>query len=112
MRIEKLGLRNNVEICEYWDNLKLSGLYNKSDIFILPSLMEGVPQTMLDAMACGNPVIVNELTHLKIIVQGAELCVPFGDSERIIREDISDIKRHENDITSRKAGQTKNIENF
>jgi glycosyltransferase involved in cell wall biosynthesis len=82
-QIEKLGIRNNVEIYDYCDNSRLPDLFNQSDIFILPSLMEGVPRTMLEAMACGIPVIVTELPHLKKIVGGAGLFISRGDSEML-----------------------------
>lgn len=82
-QIEHLGLKKNVEIFDHWDNAKLPELYNKSDIFILPSLMEGVPRALLEAMACGIPVIITELPHLQDIVNGAGLIVPQSDTEKI-----------------------------
>lgn len=83
------GLTNSVEIIVHIDNKKLPEIYNKSDIFVLPSLMEGVPRTMLEAMACGKPVIITEFPHLEKIVNGAGLFTPPKDpvmlSENIIR---------------------------
>jgi len=82
-QIERAGLKKNVEIYDYWDNSKIAEIYNQSDIFILPSLMEGVPRTMLEAMACGIPIIVTDLPHLKVIVEGAGLIFPPGDSAEL-----------------------------
>jgi glycosyltransferase involved in cell wall biosynthesis len=45
--------------------------------------MEGVPRALLEAMACGIPVIITELPHLQDIVNGAGLIVPQSDTEKI-----------------------------
>ncbi|WP_083755842.1 glycosyltransferase [Thermoplasma volcanium] len=38
----------------------LLGLYNKSIIFVLPSIVEGMPSPPLEAMACGCAVVVTD----------------------------------------------------
>ncbi len=37
--------------------MELSDIYNAADIFLLPSLEDNLPNTMLEAMACATPVI-------------------------------------------------------
>jgi glycosyltransferase involved in cell wall biosynthesis len=36
---------------------RLSGLYSAADVFVIPSLQEAFGQTVLEAMACGTPVV-------------------------------------------------------
>lgn len=44
---------------------ELAKEYNKSDIFVLPSFSEGLPLTMIEAMACGCKVIVTDLPGIR-----------------------------------------------
>ncbi len=39
------------------DTKKLAAIYSAADLFILPSLEDNLPNTMLESMACGTPVI-------------------------------------------------------
>ena len=75
-RITKLHLQSSVTFIDYLDNEKLPEIYKNSDVFVLPSLMEGVPRTILEAMACGVPVVTTNLPHLVGIIEGAGLVVP------------------------------------
>lgn len=44
---------------------ELAGEYNKSDIFVLPSFSEGLPLTIMEAMACGCKVVVTDLPGIR-----------------------------------------------
>lgn len=43
------------------DDIKMSELYALSDVFILPSVAENFPCTILESMACGTPVIASRV---------------------------------------------------
>lgn len=44
---------------------------NRAEVFVLPSLYEGHPKALLEAMACGVPVIASEIpAHRAMIVHG------------------------------------------
>lgn len=55
------------------------------DIFVLPSLFEGLPLTILEAMASGKPVIATEIEGIKeIIIDGENgVLVPRNDPASI-----------------------------
>lgn len=74
--IRKYNLESSVTLIDYIDNTDLPKIYNQSNLFVLPSLMEGVPRTILEAMACGVPVISTNLPHLAAIINGAGICIP------------------------------------
>lgn len=43
--------------------------YNKSQVFVLPSFFEGIPLTVIEALACGNKVVVTDLPGIRPFIQ-------------------------------------------
>jgi glycosyltransferase involved in cell wall biosynthesis len=77
--IQEMDLEDKVVLRDFIPNKELPGLYQDSSLFILPSLEEGVPRTILEAMACGRPVICTALPQLVDIVSGCGVLVPPAD---------------------------------
>lgn len=70
--IEILGLKDNV-----------FPYFQKADIFVLPSIYEGIPMTLIEAMGSGLPVIASRVGGIPdMIADGKEglLCEPFAHS--------------------------------
>jgi sugar transferase (PEP-CTERM/EpsH1 system associated) len=55
----RLGLEDRVHVVGYWASL-LEAL-SAVDVFVLPSLMEGHPLAVLEAMAAGKPVVATRV---------------------------------------------------
>jgi glycosyltransferase involved in cell wall biosynthesis len=53
--INKLELQNSVELCGFVENPY--AWLNNADLFVLSSKYEGLPNVLLEAIACGCPVI-------------------------------------------------------
>lgn len=65
------------------DDEKLTAAYNAADLFLLPSLEDNQPNTMMEAMACGTPVAGFSVGALPDIVSDGEngFLAPVGDAE-------------------------------
>ncbi len=67
--IHKLKLDNHVKLITNIENDKLKKYYLASDIFVLPSYSEGLPKALLEAMACGAPVVVSDISAYKGLIE-------------------------------------------
>lgn len=54
-QIAALNLNETVQLIGFQDHA--IAWYQSADVFVLPSLVEGMPNVLLEAMACGTPVI-------------------------------------------------------
>ena len=67
----RMGIGKNVVLCGYVDNNQLMGLYQNASVCVVPSSYEGLPTVMLEAMACGIPVVATSIPgHLEVISHG------------------------------------------
>lgn len=56
---EQLGISDIVTFLGYRDDMM--EVYQTADIFLFPSYQEGLPMALLEAMACGLPVICSDI---------------------------------------------------
>jgi glycosyltransferase involved in cell wall biosynthesis len=88
-RLRELQVTSSVTFIDYVDNADLPAIYNQSAVFVLPSIMEGMPRTLLEAMACGIPVVTTNLDHLAALVDGAGYTVPSRDPQLLAEKLVS-----------------------
>lgn len=67
----------------YISDKDLPYLYNACDIYVLPSHVEGMPLSVMEAMACGKPVIVTSVGDMPFIVKNGVngIVIPPGNAE-------------------------------
>ena len=72
----------------------LAARYRSAQVFVLPTLIEGMPLVVLEAMACGLPVIVTANGPSDIVRDGIDgFIVPERDEEAIA-ERLEQLYRH------------------
>ncbi len=83
-QVDQLGLREVVEFKGFIDNRKLWRLMKSSDLFCSLSNYEGMPNSVIEAMACGCPLVVSDIpAHREILTADSALFVDPKDPEGI-----------------------------
>jgi len=82
-RVEELGLAGRVEFLGWVDDL--SSVMPRWDVFVLPSLEEGLPIAALDAMAAGLPVVASAVGGVPELIEDGKTgwLVPPRDVEAL-----------------------------
>jgi glycosyltransferase involved in cell wall biosynthesis len=62
--VVRLGLEGRVVFTGFIDDATLRLLYNRATLFVYPSLYEGFGLPLLEAMACGCPVVASNATAI------------------------------------------------
>jgi glycosyltransferase involved in cell wall biosynthesis len=81
--VERLGLREDVVFTGYAASDDLPALYAMADLFAFPSLYEGFGLPVLEAMACGTPVLTARTGSLPEVAGDAAWYVDPLDVEAL-----------------------------
>jgi len=77
--VEELGLGDEVLFPGYIPLEELPLWYNAAELFVYPSLYEGFGLPVLEAMACGTPVVASRTSSLPEVVGEAGMLVDPRD---------------------------------
>jgi glycosyltransferase involved in cell wall biosynthesis len=58
-----------VELPYETDPERLAGLYAAMDLFVFPSLWDGMPNALLEAMACGRPCVATAVGGMPEVIE-------------------------------------------
>lgn len=78
-QVESLGLTDRVHFPGYVPAEELPLWYNAAAVFAYPSTFEGFGMPVLEALACGRPVVTTNVSSLPEAAGEAALLVPPGD---------------------------------
>jgi glycosyltransferase involved in cell wall biosynthesis len=80
--VQRLKLEPHVHFTGYVTGEHLPALYAGADLFVFPSLYEGFGLPVLEAMACGTPVVTSSTSSLPEVAGDAALLVdPYNVDE-------------------------------
>ena len=78
----ELGVK--VNFIGYVEHSRIAEEYRKADVFVMPSLNEGLSNSLLEAMSCGLPVIVTDTGGVKDLIDGNGFIVEKESSLSIV----------------------------
>jgi glycosyltransferase involved in cell wall biosynthesis len=78
-RLETLGLTDQVRLLGFVPDEELPTLYSLAEVFAFPSIYEGFGLPVLEAMACGAPVVCSNTSSLPEVARDAALLIAPED---------------------------------
>ncbi len=82
--IKELGLTGVVKFLGFISDDQLRILYNRADIFVFPSFYEGFGFPIVEAFACGTPVITSNTSSCAELANGVAMTIDPVDIEAMV----------------------------
>jgi len=81
----ELGLNAVVSFTGRLDNERIATLYHSADLMLNPSLADNMPISVLEALACGVPVVSTNVGGIPFLLEDGRtaLLVPPGEDQRM-----------------------------
>jgi glycosyltransferase involved in cell wall biosynthesis len=86
--VRRLGLERRVKMLGYVPERDLPALYRAAAVFVYPSFYEGFGLSVLEAMACGAPVITYNVTSLPEVAGDAARLLEYPVTADVLAEEI------------------------
>ena len=82
---KRLGLQDSVMFLGYVNDEMIRRLFASADVVVVPSIFEGCPLVLLEAMAAGKPVVASAVQGIKDVIKHgfSGLLVTPGDIQEI-----------------------------
>ncbi len=87
--VESLGIRSNTKLWPRLDRVQMWALFKKAQVFVSPSIHDGTPNSLLEAMACGCfPVVGNIESMQEWVTPGVNGLLVDAASPRALADGI------------------------
>jgi len=95
--IDKEELNNKVELGGWISHDDLPNYFNELKLIVLPSYTEGLPNIMLESMACGTPVLATPVGAIPDVIKDGETgFIMENNSPECIAENVIRALNHPN----------------
>lgn len=84
-QVQRLAIADQVTFLGYQSQAEVRQWLQQVDVFVLPSFAEGVPVSLMEAMAAGLPVVTTRIAGVAELVEDGSsgFLVPPGDSQTL-----------------------------
>jgi len=101
----ELGVLKAIHFLEDVEEDHLPQLYNLAELYVTPSLYEGFGFPLLEAMACGTPVVYADAGSLPEIAGSAGIAVAPVNTDSLARGLLSLLRQRDQQSALRAAGR-------
>lgn len=103
--VKDIGIGDSVIFTGFLQGEIKLAAYVDADVYVLPSIYECFPTTVMEACACGTPVIITDACQIASLVQNNVGLVVPGDKDRL-REALAKILT-DTEMRTRLVGNTR-----
>lgn len=107
----RLDIDDRVEFKGYIPHEEISKFYRNSDLFVMPSLNEGMSNTVLEAMASGLPIITTQTGGTDELIEDNGVIVP-EKKPGAISDAIKSYREHPEKLRSDGQKSSSTVEEF
>jgi glycosyltransferase involved in cell wall biosynthesis len=79
--VERRDLREHVSFLGHVPYESMPSVYRAGEVLVLPSIAEGFPRTVLEALACRTPVVATNLEQMRDVLERTGVPVEHGEVE-------------------------------
>ena len=109
--ISQLGLTDDVHLLGAMPQSKVAAQYRWADLLVLPSVSEGTPMVIIEAMSMGRPVIASRITAIpEMLVEGECGVMVAPNSPLELVHAIAGLAGRPNKIAAMGAAARKRVE--
>jgi glycosyltransferase involved in cell wall biosynthesis len=105
--VTDMGLHQSVRFIDEVSNADLVSFYNVASVFAFPSISEGFGFPVLEALACGTPVVCSDTPALRELTADAALHAPATSSELLAAQLLRVLLEQDLRLRLRAAGQAR-----
>ena len=93
----RLGVDGAVSVLPFLEPRVLAAVYRRATLLLQPSEREGFGLPVVEALACGTPVVASDLPVLREVGHGAAEFSPVGDGVRWTEDVLRLLREHRSD---------------